>query len=119
MMKRTLNLTASVAFGVTCIGTLVSAAEASSVALPTAAKRPVDFAKDIAPILLNSCAQCHAGGKQKGEFQMDSRERFLKGGEAGVVVIVGSSAKSLLIELVTNTDADKLMCKKGRKIRET
>src|SRR5258706_15393700 len=109
MMNRTLNLTASVAFGVACIGTLLGAAEASSVALPPAVKRPVDFAKDIAPILLNSCAQCHAGGKHKGKFQMDSRETFLKGGEAGVAVIVGNSAKSLLIELVTSTDPDKLM----------
>src|SRR5262249_7062366 len=48
--------------------------------LPPPATARVDFARDIQPIFEASCVQCHARGKSKGGFSLETREAFLKGG---------------------------------------
>src|SRR6266498_1323768 len=68
--------------------------------LPPAADHPINFTKEVKPILEASCIKCHGRGRDKGDFRIDSRETLLKGGEAGPAVIVGKSSESLLIELV-------------------
>src|SRR5262249_43962671 len=65
--------------------------------LPAPATAPVDFARDIQPIFLSSCVQCHARGKSKGDFSLETREAFLKGGETGSAVVVGKSAESYVV----------------------
>jgi hypothetical protein len=83
-------------------------------ALPPAANRPVDFETEVRPILLNSCVQCHGQGRSKGEFLIDTKATFLKGGESGPGAVVGDSAKSLVIKLVAGEDPDRVMPQKGR-----
>lgn len=36
-----------------------------------------DFARDIAPILKNRCAECHSGAAPKGEFDVSSRDALM------------------------------------------
>jgi hypothetical protein len=91
-----------------------SAADGKNVVLPPAAARPVDFENDIRPMLTNSCLQCHGGGKAKGEFRIDTRATFLKGGESGPAAVVGDSSKSLVVQLVSGMDEEKLMPQKSR-----
>ncbi len=74
----------------------------------------VDFAKDIKPLLKNTCSRCHSGEKRKGGFSIDSRESFLKGGETGPVVVAGKGANSLLIQRVTSLDPNERMPAKGK-----
>src|SRR5438105_15141001 len=66
--------------------------------LPPAAARPVDFLRDVQPILTNSCFECHGLQKQKGGLRLDQKEVALKGGDSGAVLIAGKSAESLLIQ---------------------
>jgi len=91
---------------------LISAAGAWC-ALPPPAQRDVDFAKDIQPLLEASCVKCHAKGKAKGEFSIETREAFLKGGETGAAAIAGKSGESNVVKLVASSDADEVMPKKG------
>ena len=84
--------------------------------LPPPTSRTVNFGKDIAPILDASCVKCHGRGRDKGDFQIDSRETLLRGGDSGPAVIAGDSAASLLIELVAGFDPDNVMPKKGTKL---
>src|SRR6185436_13484144 len=86
-------------------------------ALPPSAAHPINFSKEIKPILETSCIKCHGRGRDKGGLQMDTRETFLKGGDSGPAVIVGKSAESYLIELVSSLDADGIMPKKGSKLK--
>src|SRR5580765_1554912 len=65
--------------------------------LPPAANRPVDFARDIQPILEKSCLKCHNAEKAKGKLLLDTREHALKGGENGPDIVTGNSANSPLI----------------------
>jgi mono/diheme cytochrome c family protein len=95
-------------------GASLPAAEAAK--LPAAANRQVDFHKDILAILANSCAKCHAGGKHKGQFSIDTRESLLKGGESGPAVVVGRSAESRLVALVAGLEADAAMPAQGPRL---
>jgi len=60
--------------------------------------------------------RCHARGKEKGGFSLETREDFLDGGENGAAAVVGQSAKSAVMDLITSTDAEKVMPKKGKKL---
>ncbi len=77
--------------------------------LPPAAERPVDFIKDIQPIFVASCYDCHGGGEQEGGLQLDARDNALKGGDSGRVIEKGKSAESLLIQYVAGADPEKVM----------
>ncbi len=68
--------------------------------LPAPATARVDFLRDIQPIIADHCLKCHGSQKPKSGFRMDTRETLLKGGENGVDVIPGQSAKSPLIHYV-------------------
>jgi mono/diheme cytochrome c family protein len=84
--------------------------------LPPPSGHPIDFNKHIQPIFEDSCIKCHGRGRAKGNFQIDSRESVLKGGESGPAVLAGNSAESLLIELVMGFDPDMVMPQKGSKL---
>jgi mono/diheme cytochrome c family protein len=82
--------------------------------LPPAASRPVDFARDIQPIFEASCVQCHGRGKAKGSFSLETRADFLEGGDAGSAVVVGNSADSLVVEMISGLTPDNIMPQKGQ-----
>ncbi|WP_160164590.1 DUF1549 domain-containing protein [Pedosphaera parvula] len=76
----------------------------------------MDFSKEVKPIFESSCIKCHGRGRDKGGFQLDSRETLLKGGDSGVAVVPGKSEASYIIELVQGFDPDEMMPKKGTKL---
>ena len=78
----------------------VSAAEVDISKLPPAAAVQIDFARDIRPILENSCLRCHGPEKPKNGFRLDNRQAALKGGEQGVDILPGNSAQSPLVHYV-------------------
>jgi hypothetical protein len=82
-------------------------------ASPTLPPPPVKFGKDVLPIFAHTCFECHANGKRKGGLDLTTRESLLKGGENGAAMVVGNSAKSLLIQKVMSRDPDDRMPNKG------
>ena len=85
-------------------------------ALPPPANRFVQFATDIQPILAASCVKCHGRGRDKGGFQIDTRETLLHGGDSGPAALAGNSAESLLVALVSGLDPDNVMPRKGSRL---
>ncbi len=83
--------------------------------LPPAVGRPVDFVKEIKPLFEAACVKCHAKGKDKGGYSLETRAAFLKGGETGEGAVVGKSGESLVVEMVAGIDPDSTMPKKGTK----
>lgn len=73
--------------------------------LPPAAKKTVDFDKDLKPIFEKSCVKCHSGEKPKGKYSMESKEKMLKGD----AIVPGNSAKSPLAHYVADLVADEEM----------
>jgi cytochrome c553 len=93
-----------------------AADEQGTRALPPPADRTVDFAGDVKPILERSCARCHARGRRKGGFSIESRETLLAGGDNGPALVVGDSARSELIALVAGLDPANVMPQKGSRL---
>ena len=69
------------------------------------------FEKNIRPVLIKSCYECHSAeaDKLKAGFALDSRDALLKGGDSGVAVVLGKPETSLLITSLTHTDDDLKM----------
>jgi hypothetical protein len=93
-----------------------SLSEALQTQLPEPVGFEVDFARDIQPIFEASCVQCHAHGKAKGVFSLETREDFLFGGDNGTPAEAGRSAESLVVAMISGFDAEIVMPKKGKKL---
>lgn len=85
--------------------------------MPPASTEPVDFTRDIKPILQTSCVRCHARGKHRGGFSMETRDALLEGGDTGPAIVPGKSADSLLVTLVAGLDPDLVMPQKGSRLK--
>ena len=65
--------------------------------------RPVDFVKQIQPILERSCVGCHAGKQPESGFRVTRRELLIQGGESELAAIVpGQGGKSRLVRQVAD-----------------
>ncbi|MDO8539465.1 MAG: DUF1553 domain-containing protein [Opitutaceae bacterium] len=107
----------AVALGLATAGHAMARLPAGMAAqLPAPANQRVDFARDIQPIFEASCVQCHARGKAKGGFSLETRADFLEGGETGPAAVAGRSAESDVIEMISGLNPDALMPKKGKKL---
>lgn len=73
---------------------------------------PVDFRREVQPILSEHCARCHAVDEKTREanLRLDSRDGALKGGSSGEPAIVpGQPGKSELYRRITSHDPDAVM----------
>ena len=67
---------------------------------------PVDFIRDVRPLLEAHCTTCHAGEEAEGGFRLDLREAARAGGAGHAPVIIpGRAADSILIRRVRGDDA--------------
>ena len=87
---------------------------AQPAATPPAA--PVDFAREIKPILQAACVRCHGRGNDKGGFRLDTRELLIKGGDSGPAIVPGDSGESYLVSLVSGVDPEMVMPQKGSRL---
>jgi hypothetical protein len=97
-----------------CLAGSALAAEVDESKLPPPISVQIDFGRDIKPILTNTCYRCHSGEKPKSHFLLTSRETALKGGNQGVDIIAGQSAKSPLIHYVARLVTDVEMPPEGK-----
>ncbi len=75
-----------------------------------AAAAPVDFVRDVQPILQQHCYACHGADKQKSGLRLDIRSEAFKGGELyGEAIIPGEPADSPLIQFVRDDEGDLVM----------
>src|SRR5438552_18842285 len=87
--------------------------------LALAAEQPkVDFARDIQPIFIKRCFECHGPDKQKNDLRLDRKADALRGGKSGKpLFLAGKSSESELIARVTSQDPDEVMPAKGERLR--
>lgn len=72
------------------------------------------FEKDVRPLLVKHCYECHAADDVDGGLNLDSKAGVAKGGDSGAVVVAGAPDQSLLIEAVRYQNQDLQMPPKGR-----
>ena len=71
------------------------------------ASEPIDFNRDIRPILAEKCFHCH--GPDKAERQADLRLDQREAVEESGTIVPGAPEESLLIERIMATDPDERM----------
>ena len=80
------------------------------------------FEKNIRPVLIKSCYECHSAeaDKLKAGLALDARAALLKGGDSGAAVVLGKPEESLLIKSLRHDDPDLKMPpeKHGGKLSE-
>ncbi|MFO0930156.1 MAG: DUF1549 domain-containing protein [Gemmataceae bacterium] len=88
---------------------------------PVRAAAPVDYLRDVRPILADLCFNCHGpdAGSRKGKLRLDTREDALKGGKSGEPTLVpGKPDASEFIKRLVTGDVTELMPppKSGKKL---
>lgn len=77
----------------------------------------IDFAREVQPIFIKRCYECHGPDKQRGNLRLDLKTDAVRGGKSGEPSwIPGDSAKSHLVQRVTSTDPDEQMPPKGDRL---
>jgi mono/diheme cytochrome c family protein len=64
------------------------------------ADEPVDYLRDVKPILSKHCVLCHGASRPRGSLRLDTAAAALKGGDSGPAVVPGTVDESTLIEAV-------------------
>ena len=81
----------------------------SAVSADPGAKAPIDFKRDIEPILKERCLECHGAGKQRGGYRLDTRAGALESGDTGKKgVVPGKSAESQVMSRVRGTEGKRM-----------
>ena len=78
---------------------------------PLLAEAPVDFSRDILPILSDKCYHCHGPDEQarKAELRFDTKAGAFRVHEGTAVIVPGKSVESELIARITATDPEEVM----------
>ena len=88
---------------------VLSAAMAIGPVWPPSAQAPapVDFARDVQPLLRANCYGCHGASLQSGNFRLDRRRDSMPNrvGANGARIVPGNSAASRLYQRVSGTQA--------------
>ena len=69
----------------------------------TLVAEPVDYRRDIKPILHGRCFACHGALRQKAGLRLDAVQLIRQGGKSGPAIVPGKSAESLLCKLAGKT----------------
>ena len=71
------------------------------------ASPPVDYLRQVAPILKKNCYPCHGARVQTNGLRLDSRQHALRGGDSGRPLIVpGKRSESFLLKVLSTTGSD-------------
>jgi ankyrin repeat protein len=85
------------------------AAEAGVDLAPQTPPRRIDFRKDVAPILQQSCVECHGGTLKLAGLRLDERHFALEGGDSGSPITPGRGEESLLVQRLVDKDLGIIM----------
>ena len=78
---------------------------------------PVDYNRDIKPVLKVHCVRCHGPLKSESALRLDTKMLAIKGGENGPALVPGNSANSKLIQRIT-ADNDSRMPPEGQPLSD-
>ncbi|MGE3777320.1 MAG: c-type cytochrome domain-containing protein, partial [Pirellulaceae bacterium] len=87
--------------------------------VPALRGAPVDYERDIKPLLRSRCLSCHGALKQEGGLRLDTGERIRAGGTSGPAVTVGQPDDSLLWKRTTAEDPAERMPPDGDPLTST
>ncbi|WP_461782792.1 DUF1553 domain-containing protein [Prosthecobacter sp.] len=77
----------------------------------SALAEPIDFSKQIRPILSENCFFCHGPDdkKREADLRLDDEAAAKKNNDGVIAVVPGDPEKSALIQRIVSTDPDEVM----------
>src|SRR4051794_15866831 len=70
---------------------------------------PVDYTRDVKPLLARHCAACHGAKKHESGLRLDTAAAAIGGGDSGAAIVPGKAAESRLFQAISGTgDAEKM-----------
>jgi hypothetical protein len=78
-----------------------------------AGAEPVDYVRQVKPILQARCYGCHGVLKQKAGLRLDTAQAIRRGGDSGPALQSGQGGESLIVERVTAADPAERMPPEG------
>lgn len=72
------------------------------------------FEKQVRPLLVDHCYECHAGEERDGGLRLDSRDALFVGGDSGPAVVAGKPDESRIVEAIRYRNLDLQMPPGGR-----
>ena len=87
------------------------AAQSAAALQPKVASAPIDFDRDIRPILSNHCFQCHGPDEKhrKGGLRFDRKEDAFAQRNGVAAIVAGDVERSALVYHILSDDAEELM----------
>ena len=81
----------------------------AAVAAPTG-NETISFANDIAPVLAANCNGCHVNAQNaRGNLNMTSFDRMIRGGDSGPVLVARQPANSLIVQRIKGEGGEPRM----------
>jgi len=82
-----------------------------------AAADPVDFSREVQPLLARRCLSCHGPNTQEGGLRLDSADGATSAlPSGGRAIVPGSADTSLVLERIVSTDPDLQMPPEGPRL---
>ncbi len=97
------------------------AADSAATGLPVThltRSEPVDFFREIVPMLQANCLPCHNRTTTKADLRLETPEDMLKGGESGPALVPGKAKDSLLFRVSAHLEKPR-MPPKDNKVNAT
>ena len=80
-----------------------------------ALSEPIDFVRDVRPVLQRHCYKCHGVKLQKSGLRLDIKSQAFRGGNGyGASVVPGNAKDSPLIQAIRGSDEVERMPPKGK-----
>ena len=108
----TISIIAALAIGLGDIGSAYAAYAADE------AGEPIDFTREIQPILQHRCLKCHGPAKQHGGLRLDAREFAEAGGATGQPLLDSDIESNALIARITSSEEGFRMPLEGPPLAE-
>ena len=82
-----------------------------TVAPPARSADPIDYNRDIRPILSGSCFACHGAdaGQREADLRLDVRDEATGTSDDGAAIVPGNPEESPFLERITSTDESDVM----------
>ena len=85
--------------------------------MPMATAAPVDFSRDIQPLLAKRCFACHGPDTREGGLRLDEQAGATVALESGGhAILPGKVSESVILERITSTDPDIQMPPEGPRL---
>ena len=72
-------------------------------------KETISFARDVAPVLAQTCTGCHGNMQPRNNFNLTTFEGLLRGGDGGAPILAGKGAESFLVKKLRGTGSGQRM----------